>query len=173
MIPGVPSSAGVIHGASAGPRRMKLVHSSSFGVSGSLIRRSPMLSTSAACSSGWNIARIGSSVSSWARNSNSVTTPKLPPPPRSAQNRSACSSCVARTIRPSARTTVAVGERVDREPEAAHEPADAAAEREAADAGVRDDAGGDDEAVRLGAAVDVTEERAAPDPDAPCVPGRR
>ncbi len=47
------------------------------------------------------------------------------------------------------------------------EPADAATEREAADAGVRDDAGGDDEAVRLGAAVDVSEERAAPDADAP------
>ena len=58
------------------------------------------------------------------------------------------------------------GERIDREAEPSHEPADAAAEREAADAGVRDDAGGDDESVRLGAAVDVTEQRAAPDADA-------
>ena len=33
----------------------------------------------------------------WQRNSNSVTTPKLPPPPRSAQNRSGCSSAEART----------------------------------------------------------------------------
>ena len=36
-------------------------------------------------------------------NSNEVTTPKLPPPPRSAQNRSGCSSALAWTCEPSAR----------------------------------------------------------------------
>ena len=41
------------------------------------------------------------------RNSNSVTMPKLPPPPRMPQNRSACSRSVARTTLPSARTTSA------------------------------------------------------------------
>jgi len=38
---------------------------------------------------------------------------------------------------------------------------------EATDAGVRDDAGGDDETVRLRAPVDVSEQRAASDPHAP------
>ena len=44
---------------------------------------------------------------SCSRNRNEVTTPKLPPPPRSAQNRSGCSSALARTTRPSASTTSA------------------------------------------------------------------
>ena len=39
--------------------------------------------------------------------SSAHTTPKLPPPPRSAQNRSACSMADARTSRPSAVTTSA------------------------------------------------------------------
>ena len=38
-------------------------------------------------------------------NSNAVTTPKLPPPPRSAQNKSVCSDGVARVTSPSAVTT--------------------------------------------------------------------
>ena len=42
-----------------------------------------------------------------AWNSKAVTTPKLPPPPRSAQKRSGCSSSLARTSVPSARTTSA------------------------------------------------------------------
>ena len=37
-------------------------------------------------------------------NSNSVTIPKFPPPPRTAQNRSECSCSEARSIRPSAVT---------------------------------------------------------------------
>jgi hypothetical protein len=40
-----------------------------------------------------------------SENRNEVTTPKLPPPPRSAQNRSGCSSADARTMLPSAVTT--------------------------------------------------------------------
>ena len=43
----------------------------------------------------------------WIANSNSVTTPKLPPPPRSAQCRSGFSFADAFTTRPSAVTTVA------------------------------------------------------------------
>ena len=42
-----------------------------------------------------------------SRYSNAVTTPKLPPPPRSAQNRSGFSSALARTSSPSAVTTSA------------------------------------------------------------------
>ncbi len=41
------------------------------------------------------------------RYSSAQTTPKLPPPPRSAQKRSGFSSAAARTIRPSAVTTCA------------------------------------------------------------------
>ena len=48
-----------------------------------------------------------SSDSSCRANSNSVTTPKLPPPPRSAQNRSAYWSADVRRILPSAVTTSA------------------------------------------------------------------
>src|SRR3712207_8061174 len=33
----------------------------------------------------------------WSRKSNEVTTPKFPPPPRSAQNRSGCSSSHTRS----------------------------------------------------------------------------
>src|SRR6185436_10275206 len=39
--------------------------------------------------------------------SNDVTTPKLPPPPRIAQNSSGCSVALARTISPAAVTTSA------------------------------------------------------------------
>src|SRR3954467_11182656 len=46
-------------------------------------------------------------VSGWQRNVNCVTIPKLPPPPRSAQNRSLSRSASHCTIDPSARTTVA------------------------------------------------------------------
>ena len=49
--------------------------------------------------------RCPSSGCAW--NVNAVTTPKLPPPPRSAQNSSACSDSFAVTIDPSASTTSA------------------------------------------------------------------
>ena len=54
-------------------------------------------------------------------------------------------------------------ERVDREAVRAHQPADAAAEREPADAGVGDVPGRDREPVLLGRAVDLAEQRAAAD----------
>ena len=43
--------------------------------------------------------------SGWRRNSRRVTTPKFPPPPRSAQNRSGWTCSLASTTLPSARTT--------------------------------------------------------------------
>ena len=58
----------------------------------------------------WSIPKTMRPLSSsgptgWRRNSNRVTTPKLPPPPRSAQKRSGCSVALAWTICPSAVTT--------------------------------------------------------------------
>ena len=88
-------------------------------------------------------------------NRNELTTPKFPPPPRSAQNRSGCSSADARTMLPSAVTTSASSEVVDGEPVLAHEEADAAAEREPGDAGVADDAARGGQTVRLRLVVDV------------------
>ena len=56
---------------------------------------------------------------------------------------------------------------VDGQAEAAHQAADAAAEGEAAHAGVADHAGRDHQAVPLGGAVDVTEQRPAADGGTP------
>ena len=84
-----------------------------------------------------------------------MTTPKLPPPPRSAQNRSGFSSAEARRICPSAVTTSAETRLSTLSPALRRQPADAAAERESADAGVADEAAGHREAVRLGRGVEV------------------
>ena len=94
-------------------------------------------------------------------NSNSVTTPKFPPPPRSPQNRSGFSSALARTTLPSAVTTSADAQARAGRPVRPLEPAAAAAEREAADARVRHTAAGDSQAVLLGGAVEVDPFRAA------------
>jgi hypothetical protein len=56
--------------------------------------------------SGVNPSANTTPVSRCKRTSNSVTTPKLPPPPRRAQNRSAFSSALARTTELSAVTSV-------------------------------------------------------------------
>ena len=64
--------------------------------------------TSGVCSIGQNVGpAITVAPTGCVRNSNEVTTPKLPPPPRSAQNRSGCSSALACTCVPSASTTSA------------------------------------------------------------------
>ena len=62
-------------------------------------------STSAPFSSGQKIGPPYTVATGCARNRNDVTTPKLPPPPRTPQNRSAFSSALAVTNRPSASTT--------------------------------------------------------------------
>ena len=77
--------------------------------------------------------------------SNEVTTPKLPPPPRSAQNRSGC------------------------ETQLAGQPAGASAKGEPGDAGVVDEAPGDGEAVRLGGGVQVGQARPATDDRPPAL----
>ena len=69
-----------------------------------------------------------------ARTGSGSTTPKLPPPPRTAQNRSGCSSSLAVMRRPSAVTISTATQGVDGQAVLADEPADAAAERQAGDA---------------------------------------
>ena len=88
-------------------------------------------------------------------NSNEVTTPKLPPPPRSAQNRSGFSVALARSSFAIRGHDVGGDEIVDREPELAGDPAEAAAEREAGDAGRRVDAERRGEPERLRLLVEV------------------
>ena len=93
--------------------------------------------------------------------------PKLPPPPRRPQSRSLFSDSLARMLRPSAVTTSAADEVVAGESELPHRPADAAAEREARDAGGRDEAARGREAVRLRLVVDVGPDGAAAHRGAP------
>ena len=90
-----------------------------------------------------------------SRYSNEVTTPKLPPPPRRPQNSSAFSSSLACTSRPSAVTTSAPIRLSAGEAVLAHQPADAAAEREAGDAGAGHEAAGGGEAERLRLVVEA------------------
>jgi hypothetical protein len=99
----------------------------------------------------------------WARNSNTVTAPKSPPPPRSAQNR-------VRVLVGAGAHDPAVGQddlgglqRVDRQTVMAHEPADAAAEREPADTRVRDLTGRNRESVLLRGRVELAKQGAATD----------
>ena len=86
---------------------------------------------------------------------NAVTMPKLPPPPRRPQNSSGFSSADAITLRPSAVTTSAFTRLSQVKPELALEPAAAAAEREAGDAGVGNAPTGDRETVLLGRGVEL------------------
>ena len=94
-----------------------------------------------------------------------VTTPKLPPPPRSAQNRSGSLSAVARTSSPSAVTTSIGGDVVGRKPLRAGEPAHAAAERVADDADVVGRARERGEAVGRERVEDLLPDRAGTHPD--------
>ena len=69
----------------------------------------------------------------WSRYRNRVTTPKLPPPPRIAQNRSGSWSASTRRICAVGGDDLRGEQRVDGQAELAHEIADAAAERDPAD----------------------------------------
>ena len=60
-----------------------------------------------AASIGHSVGPASTSPTSCRENENDTTTPKLPPPPRSAQNRSGSSDSLVRTSRPSASTTSA------------------------------------------------------------------
>ena len=101
------------------------------------------------------------SLTGCSRNSNDVTTPKFPPPPRIAQKRSSFSPSLATWNLPSAVTTSAETRLSQRQPEPTREVADAAAEREPADAGGRDDAAGGRQAERIRRRVEVAPRGAA------------
>ena len=90
-----------------------------------------------------------------AWNSNDVTTPKLPPPPRIAQNRSGFSVGARPAHLPIGGDDLDGAKIVGGKPMAARHPAEPAAEREAGDAGRRDDPAGHHEAQRLRRAIDV------------------
>ena len=108
-----------------------------------------------------------------ASNSNCVTMPKLPPPPRRPQKQVGVLG-LARVDEPAVGgDDVGADEVVAGEAVLAHQPADAAAEREAGDAGGRDEAAGRREPVRLRLVVDVGPHGAAADGRAPARPGRR
>ena len=94
------------------------------------------------------------SVTGCRRNSNDVTTPKFPPPPRSAQNRSSFSASLAVSALPVGGDHLGRDEVVAREADAPRQVADAAAEREPAHAGRGDDAAGRREAVRVRGVVE-------------------
>ena len=71
---------------------------------------------------------------SWSAYWNRVTTPKLPPPPRIAQNRSGCESASTWRSLAVGRDDLRREQRVDRQAELAHEIADPATHRDPADA---------------------------------------
>ena len=95
---------------------------------------------------------MGPTGCSW--NSKLVTTPKLPLPPRRAQNRSSFSDALAVSTSPLLVTTSAESRLSIAEAVLPHEPAKAAAESEAADACSRDHAARGGEAVDLRLAVE-------------------
>ncbi len=86
--------------------------------------------------------------------------PKLPPPPRIAQKRSGFSSSLAGTISPVGGHHVGGEQVVDSGAVLAHQPADAAAEGEAGDAGVGDDPADRREPEELRLAVELAPEHA-------------
>ena len=92
-----------------------------------------------------------------------VTTPKLPPPPRSAQNRSGCCVSLAVTTLPSASTTSASSRLSIVRPCLRVEVPGAAAERESGDAGGRDDAEGNRQAEGVRGVIDVARRAAGID----------
>ena len=95
---------------------------------------------------------IGSTGCSW--NSNEVATPKLPPPPRSPQNRSWFCWLLAVRNLPSRGHQIDGAHVVAGQAEAPAETAEAAAQRESADAGVRHRAGRGRESVRQRLAIE-------------------
>src|SRR5262245_35522416 len=91
----------------------------------------------------------------WALNSNDVTTPKFPAPPRNAQNRSGLSSALASRSLPSAVTMSARDEVVCGEAELARGPTEARAHGEACHSRCRYDAARHDKSEGLGFVIDL------------------
>ena len=163
ITPGTPTSSRGSHGASAGPLRRKLVQSSSSGA--------PVIAASPCAQ---NVVRALERVEGGEdRQHRELVGAELELGDDAEVPAAATQAPEQLGVLILAGThDAAVGEddlggeqRVDRQAETPHQPADAAPEREPADARVRDHAGRNDEAVRLRAAVDVTEQRAAAHPD--------
>ena len=87
--------------------------------------------------------------------------PKLPPPPRSAQNRSGSDASVTSSTSPVGVDELDGEQVVGGEAVLGHQPAEAAAEREAGDAGRGDRAAGDGEAVLARRGVELRPGHAA------------
>ena len=102
-----------------------------------------------------NSPRFTSGPTSCSANSNSVTTPKLPPPPRSAQCRSAFSAADAVTTRAVGGDDARRHEVVAAQAVLARQPADPAAEAQAGDAGVADHAARHGQTVLLRGRVEI------------------
>ena len=94
-------------------------------------------------------------------NSNSVTTPKLPPPPRMAQNRSSFSLAEACSTRPSAVTTSAPTTLSDDSPARRDSQPRPPPRVSPGNSGVADEAARHGETVFLGGGVELTPGRAA------------
>ena len=103
----------------------------------------------------------------WSRNSNSVPIPKLPPPPRTPQKRSAFSSSLAFTNWPSAVTRSTESSASIVSPNFRMKLADPPAQREPGQTRVRDEASRDGKPESLGFPIQVAEERAGLGADGP------
>ena len=164
--------------AGTGRRRPSSRRSSTWLDAGRRGRRSRQARTAARAAGSTEVEvevrdRARRPVVGWSRNSNSVTTPKLPPPPRRPQNRSGCSVALARTdpaIRRDDRVRLDV---VARQAELAGKPAHPATERQPADARVRDVARRRRQAVRLGRPIEAAAAARRRRPMPVAGPGRR
>ena len=96
-----------------------------------------------------------------------MTTPKLPPPPRSAQSRSAFSVSLADFKTAVRQHDVRLDQIVGCEPILAAEVAMAARERQPGDAGRRDNSERDGQSESMGGMVDIARDAARRDADRP------
>ena len=110
-----------------------------------------------------DVARERSVPGSMASNSKAVTTPKLPPPPRSAHRSSGSPSGPGDDLLAGRGHDLGADEVVAGEPATPDQPADPAAERQAADTGVDERPADHREVVPPRRGVDVLPQRAAVD----------
>ena len=152
---GLPCTSSGRNGSGGACRRTD--HTAVSSVKPAAILRN-FLSASLACSRGYTTSPLSSSgPTSWSRNSNSVTTPKLPPPPRSAQKRSGCSLLAHPQDLPVGGHDLGPDQVVRGQAVLPAQPAEAAAEGESGDAGGGVDPGGRGQSMLCRLAVDVPE----------------
>ena len=97
----------------------------------------------------------------WRVYSSDAAIPKLPPPPRIAQNRSGFSSALARSHTAVGRHHVGSRQVVERKPVLRHQPAESATECQTSDPCASDDAARRRESVQLCLAIELLPEHAA------------